>query len=128
MFMLIDAVTGEIVLRDQPADVVVPEGQQLVMQASSETMQWHPPTRGWVSTGSRRKSKLEYQRLYTQAERIGIRASTIPVVIDMREMLAIADYVDLDDPDVVGGNQYLEHVAGLIGAGRAAQILAGIAP
>lgn len=124
MFMLIDAVTGEIVSRGHPADVAVPEGQELVPEATSPRMLWSPALRGWQLVVPRRLSRLEYQRRYTQGERIAIRASTDPIVVDMREMLAIAEYVDLNDPDVVGGNQYLEHVAGLIGAGRAAEVLA----
>lgn len=72
-------------------------------------------------------SRIAYQRLFTQAERIAIRASTDPIVVDFRELAALAETIDLDDADVIAGTQYLESLD-LIGSGRAAAILSGQPP
>ena len=73
--------------------------------------------------------KVDFVRLFTQAERITIRqaAKVNPQVEDYQYMLDQASVVRLSDPDIQAGIPALE-AAGLIGAGRAAQILAGEAP
>lgn len=65
---------------------------------------------------------LEFARRLSAAERIAIRASIDPVVVDFLWMLDRAREVRLDDPDTIAGVGYLE-AAGLLGAGRAAAIL-----
>ena len=72
-------------------------------------------------------SRLAFQKLFTQAERIAIRASADAAVVDFRELANLAEYIDLTDSDVVTGTQYLETLA-LIAEGRAGQVLAGQAP
>ncbi len=67
-------------------------------------------------------TKLQFLRLFTTAERIAIRASADPVIVDFLQLLDLAQDVRLDDPDTVGGLHYLES-EGLIAAGRAAEIL-----
>lgn len=71
-------------------------------------------------------NKVDFLRLFTQAERINIRAAAAvdPVVADYQSMLDAATTVNLSDPDILTGVPLLEQ-AGLIGPGRAAQILAG---
>ena len=78
---------------------------------------------------SRVLNKVDFARLFTQAERIAIdeAAKINPVVRDYDRMLNLAPNVNLDDPDIQAGVPLLE-AAGLIGPGRAAQILAGEAP
>ncbi len=78
---------------------------------------------------SRVLNKVDFARLFTQAERIAIddAANINPVVRDYDRMLNRAPNVNLDDPDVQTGVPLLE-LGGLIGVGRAAQILAGEAP
>lgn len=73
--------------------------------------------------------KVDFLRLFTQAERIAIRqmAKTDPVVEDYQYMLDNASVIRLSDPDILAGVPLLE-MAGLIAPGRAAQILAGEAP
>ena len=73
----------------------------------------------------RNVTKLEYLRRFTQDERIAIRtgAATNPVLADYLAMLELAQDINLDDPDTVAAVQMLEAV-GLIGTGRAAEILA----
>ena len=69
-------------------------------------------------------TKLEYLRRFTQAERIAIRtaAKTVAQLEDYLALLELADEVRSDDPDIVGALAMLEG-AGLIGAGRAGEIL-----
>jgi hypothetical protein len=74
-------------------------------------------------------NKIDFLRLFTQAERIAIReaAADNPLISDYQHMLDAATVVRLSDPDIQTGVPLLE-LGGLIGAGRAAQILAGQAP
>ena len=69
-------------------------------------------------------TKREYLSRFSQAERIAIRtaAKQVPELEDYLELLALATEVRSDDPDVVGALTMLED-AGLIAAGRAAEIL-----
>ena len=71
-------------------------------------------------------NKIDFLRLFTQAERIAIKeaAKTNAVVEDYQYMLDSATTVNLQDPDILMGIPALE-AAGIIGPGRAAQILAG---
>lgn len=68
-------------------------------------------------------TKLQFLRRFTAAERIAIRASSNPVIVDFMQLLDLAQDVRLDDADTVAGVNYLEQL-GLIGEGRAAEILA----
>lgn len=74
-------------------------------------------------------NKVDFLRLFTQAERIAIRqaAKVNLVVEDYQAMLDNAEIIRLSDPDIQAGVPLLEG-AGLIGPGRAAQILAGESP
>jgi len=73
--------------------------------------------------------KVDFLRLFTQAERMAIReaAADNPLIADYQHMLDAATVVRLSDPDIQTGVPLLE-LGGLIGVGRAAQILAGEAP
>jgi hypothetical protein len=71
-------------------------------------------------------TKLEYLRRFTQTERIAIRgaAKQSPELEDYMELLSEATEVRSDDPDIMSALTMLEAV-GLIGAGRAQEILHG---
>ena len=71
-------------------------------------------------------TKLEYLRRFTQDERIAIRtaAKQVPQLEDYLALLELATEVRSDDPDIIAALQMLEG-AGLIGAGRAQEILNG---
>jgi len=69
-------------------------------------------------------TQLAFLRRFTAPERIAIRGSADPVVIDFLHLLSLAREIRLDDPDTLAGVGYLEQ-AGLVVAGRAAEILAG---
>jgi hypothetical protein len=73
--------------------------------------------------------KVDFMRLFTQAERIAIRqaAKLNPVVEDYQAMLDAATIIRLSDPDIQEGIPELEDAL-LIGPGRAAQILSGESP
>ncbi|MCA3573149.1 MAG: hypothetical protein IOC86_04480 [Aestuariivirga sp.] len=73
--------------------------------------------------------KVDFLRLFTQAERIAIRsaAKVNPIVEDYQAMLDAATVIRLSDADIQEGIPDLED-AGLIGPGRAVQILAGENP
>jgi hypothetical protein len=73
--------------------------------------------------------KVDFLRLFTQAERIAIRqaAKSNPVVEDYQAILDAATIIRLSDPDIQEGIPELED-AGLLAPGRAAQILSGESP
>jgi len=69
--------------------------------------------------------KIEYLRRFTQDERVAIRLADASnhIVNDYVELLNATTTLHLDDPDVIAGVNQLEQ-AGLLAAGRAAEILA----
>jgi hypothetical protein len=69
-------------------------------------------------------TQLDFLRRFSAQERISIRASDDPVVMDFLHLLSMAKWIRLDDADTLGGLAYLEHV-GLLASGRAEAILAG---
>ena len=70
-------------------------------------------------------TKLEYMNLFTEAELVAIytAAKTSVLVEIWLDKFKLVSEVDLRDPTTAGGLQSME-AAGLIAAGRAAQILA----
>jgi hypothetical protein len=74
-------------------------------------------------------SPYDFLLLFTAAERVAIltAAQTNMQMADWLNMLNHVSFVHLDDPNTISGVEALE-AAGLIGAGRAAQILADEAP
>ena len=73
--------------------------------------------------------KIDFLRLFTQEERIAIKeaAMTNPVVEDYQYMLDNSNVILLSDPDIQSDVSALEAI-GVIGVGRAAQILLGVRP
>ena len=71
-------------------------------------------------------TRLAFKKRMTTAERIAVRAaaSVNDAIYDFMDMLSDATYVDLDDPETVAGVAALEG-AGLLGNGRASEILTG---
>jgi hypothetical protein len=66
---------------------------------------------------------LAFLRRFTAEERITIRASTDPLIVDFIALVNLAQDILLDDPDTMRGVGYLEQ-QGLLAAGRTAEILA----
>lgn len=83
-----------------------------------------PPVPLLVYDGRRKLSRYEFLSLYTPQERIAIRSSADPVVIDIQAMLDIALEVDLDNTVTVQSVGYLA-MQGLIQPARVAEILRG---
>lgn len=72
----------------------------------------------------RRISKLKFRNRFTGAEKLALYTAA-EASVQLRvylDDLAAAEFVDLDYPATVAGVQALEQ-AGIIGAGRAAEIL-----
>ncbi len=67
-------------------------------------------------------TRLEFLRRFTAEQRIAIRASTDPMIIDGRELLDMATDVSADDPDTILYVRYLEQ-QGFISAEDADRIL-----
>ena len=67
-------------------------------------------------------TKLQFLRRFTAPERIAIRASVNPVIMDFMQLLDLAQDVRLDDPDTMAGVAYLEQQE-LLATGRATEIL-----
>ena len=67
-------------------------------------------------------SKKEFLARFTMNERIAIRDSADPIVRDLMFMLEAAAYVDVVDPLVVQGINYLAAV-NLIAASRVQELL-----
>ena len=81
-------------------------------------------------------TKYQFRKLFTFTERIGIdnfmanpniSAQNKAILSTIMKDLDVAGVVELDNPDVGQGIGFLEQV-GLIGAGRAAQIIANTPP
>ncbi|MFS0771029.1 hypothetical protein [Sphingomonas sp. 1P08PE] len=129
-WLLIDSDTHEIASGPYDDEPEATEGvyATAVMFGWPETVDWVPAMQGFVRKPAPEPlTRLAFQRLFTQAERIAIRTSTDMIVQDFMALSALAVDIDLADPDVVMGVGYLESV-GLIGEGRAAAITAGQAP
>lgn len=75
---------------------------------------------------SRILTKLEYLRRFTPEERVTIReaAKTNPVLADYLAMMELAEEINAGDADTIAAVNLLEAV-GLIGAGRANEVLYG---
>ncbi len=81
-------------------------------------------------------TKYQFRKLFTFTERIGIdnfaantniSAQNKAILSTIIKDLEVSGEVQLDNPDVASGIGFLEQV-GLIGAGRAAQILSNTPP
>ena len=89
-----------------------------------------PPTPVTVYNGRRTLTQLEFLRLFTQPERVTIRVFSqgdSPYQLAVRDfmyLMELASDINLDDPETQAGVPQLEAL-GLLGAGRAAEILNG---
>lgn len=74
-------------------------------------------------------AKIDYLRLFTQAERIAIYTFSLtnPIARDYQYMLDSSTTVLLTDPDIVSGLELFED-EGVLATGRAAQILTNQPP
>ena len=72
-------------------------------------------------------SAIEYKMLFTSEERIAVKASVDPIIIDLQELLndPRTVNVDLSLQSISDALDYMTHL-GLIAAGRKDEILTGI--
>jgi hypothetical protein len=83
---------------------------------------WSPNTLSFVHTTAQ-LTRLEFLTRFTASERIAIRASADPVVVDFMELLNMATAVDVGDQNTIDGVNYLAS-QNLIASSRVAEILA----
>jgi hypothetical protein len=96
--------------------------------ATPPLTQWSPTLRGFADIPQAQPlTRLQFQLLFTAAERAAVRASTDAGVEDFLELSRIADSIDLTDSTTVSGVNHLQ-TAGLLSAARVAQVLAGQSP
>lgn len=82
---------------------------------------WNPATETFILAASH-VTKLGFLNRFTMEERINIRASTNPIVVDIMNLLEVAENVSLVDPTTVNAIGYLAYV-GLIAPTRVQEIL-----
>ena len=128
-----DGVVTSVTLWDGESEWTPPEGSTAVECGDDVATGWTYDGTDFTAPETPAVSvilnKVDFLRLFTQSERIAIRAAAAvnAQVADYQDILANSAVVLLDDPGVMAGVPLLE-AAGLIGTGRAAQILAGEAP
>ena len=83
---------------------------------------WDPDTLSFVHITTQ-LTRLEFLTRFMASERIAIRASTDPNVIDFMELLNLATYIDVGDQNTIDGVNYLAS-QNLIAANRVSEILA----
>jgi hypothetical protein len=67
-------------------------------------------------------TKREFLSKFTFEERAAIRSSDNILVLDLMDMLELADYISVEDPETIQGINFLAYV-GLIAAPRITEIL-----
>lgn len=113
-----DRVVNLVVSQTGAGFVQVPDGTQI--GASWNGTEWVPPV---AVTPERLVYVTDFWLRFTAPERIGIHASTDPVVQDLVRTLELYTKIDLTAQMVVDGVGYLAYT-GLLTAERAAEILA----
>lgn len=84
-------------------------------------VEWDAENLTFVSTVTP-LTRLEFLNRFTTAERIAIRASNDPIVIDIMALLDAASFVDVTDQNTMMGVGYLA-MSGIISNSRVAEIL-----
>lgn len=85
------------------------------------THTWNPTTETFVLAASH-VTKLGFLNRFTMEERIAIRSSANPIVVDIMNLLEVAENISLVDPTTVNAIGYLAYV-GLIAPTRIQEIL-----
>ncbi len=89
-----------------------------------EQYAWDPVSCYFLDSQRRRITKREFLKKFTPQEYATIKGATIAndVVDYYWQLFMVADYIDLNDTDVITGIGALEQM-GLLASGRAAEIL-----
>ena len=117
------------VVTQNPADLFVAEiAAQFMVVDDEVTVPTRPkPTPSvQVAPVPPKVSVIEYKMLFTSAERIAVKASTDPVIIDLQELMndPRTVNVDLSLKSISDTLDYMTYL-GLIAPGRKAEILTG---
>ena len=106
--------------------VYFPDGTFIL---ASEKDTYTYPVNGWTwigleegSPASKSMSPFNFMRRFTAQERISIRASTDPILVDFLWLLGQATDVKLDDRDTIAGVQYVGYL-GFLTPQRVIEIL-----
>lgn len=124
IFVVTEISTGKEVYRYTSDEAIEWGGMEFATHThspSTETVEAVQPT-----ITERKISKLEYMELFTDSEMASIfaAAKTSPLVEIWLEKFRLSEFIDLADPRNADGLQALES-AGILGQGRAAEILNG---
>jgi hypothetical protein len=116
--LLVGVTTENAYLFNLP-DVSIHEFDESLPDLNTHT--WNPATETFILAASH-VTKLGFLNRFTMEERINIRASTNPIVVDIMNLLEVAENVSLVDPTTVNAIGYLAYV-GLIAPTRVQEIL-----
>lgn len=86
------------------------------------TSKWNPDTLSLDPMSTSTLTRLEFMNRFTPQERIAVRTSPDPMAADIMNILAIAEFVDPQDPTTVQAISYLASV-GLIAQNRVEEVL-----
>lgn len=117
-------------LVDITTDSNIVNDPNLVMETRSgdmpdlAKMDWDPCALDFVAKHTSIFSKLEFLTKFTLAERIQARSSTDPIVIDIMQMLDIAEFINTQDPNTIQSLGYLAQI-GILTPERMSEILNG---
>lgn len=108
------------------------EGAALVPQSALQDPPlsiWSAAASGFIDIEPVIWTKVQFKGRFTQAERIairerGVRGGTVfdPVIEDILDLTADAEFISPDNSDTFNGVAYLE-ATGVISAGRASEVL-----
>ena len=82
---------------------------------------WQDGEGSWVESTDK-LTKLKFLNRFTMQERIAIRSSADPIVLDIMNLFDAAEYISTQDTDTVQGIGYLA-VVGILTNSRVAEIL-----
>ena len=127
-YILADQLTGELL--QVSLEQIVPAEKQIVKQRQGDLPDltrhvWHGGSLAFVPKPTRIVTRLAFMRRMTNDELAGIygTAKVSPLLEVWLDKFKLAEEIDLTDPEIVEGLQWLE-AAGLLAAGRAAEVLA----
>lgn len=107
-----------------PSADPVPEGWTVLVQTANPDYLIPPPAEPLTKLAFRRRFTLAERVAFDNYETLGLDAQTTAIMKTFTADFGYATEILLDDPDIIAGLQLMESV-GIIGPGRAAEILEG---
>ena len=83
---------------------------------------WNPSIQDFSEKYHKILSKLEFLSKFTMQERIAFRSSVDPIVMDIMQMLDLAEFINLEDEKTVQSLYYLNQI-GILTPTRLQEIL-----